>query len=115
MVPVKPQVQHSNRGELRGQLGFICDIEIIESIVSITTPVVNSCDNISALKRATIHPEAVKSRWKQVDLISSIYDVYHSMGSGISLVHIPGHQNSGRPVSTLTPLAYLNIILDALA
>ena len=42
-------------------------------------------------------------------------DVYQSMESGMYLVHVYGHQNSGRPTSTLMPLYYLNLILDALA
>ena len=37
------------------------------------------------------------------------------MGSVISLVHVYGHQNRGRPASTLTPLAFLNLRLDALS
>ena len=37
------------------------------------------------------------------------------MASGMSLVHVHGHQNSGRLASTLTPLSSLNVRLDALA
>ena len=79
-----------------------------------TTLVVNSYDNKSALIRAKIHPEAVKMRWKQVDLISRLSDVYQSLYSVIYLVHVHGHQNSGRQASTLTPLASLNVRLDSL-
>ena len=60
MVPGKPKYQNSFWGELWGQLGVMCAIEIMESILGRTTLVVNSCDNISALKQAMIHPEAVK-------------------------------------------------------
>ena len=76
MVPRKPEDQNSYWGELRGQIGVICGIEIIESIVGSTTLVVNICDNLSALRQETIHPEAVKSILKQVDLISCLYGVY---------------------------------------
>ena len=58
---------------------------------------------------------AVKSRWKQVDLISRLSDFCHLIDSDMSLVHVHGHQNSGRPASTLTPLAYLNIQMDAIS
>ena len=36
------------------------------------------------------------------------------MYSGTSMVHVHGYQNIGRPESTLTALASLNIRLDAL-
>ena len=42
-------------------------------------------------------------------------DVYQSMDTGISLVHVIGHQNNRRPTTTLTPLAALNVRMDALA
>ena len=71
-------------------------IKIIESILVSTTLVINSYDNISSLRRTTIHTEAVKLRWKQVDLISRLSDVYQSMDSGVYLVHFYGHHNSGR-------------------
>ena len=93
----------------------MCNIKILESIVNSTTRVVNNYNYISALRRATIHPEAVKSRWKQLDLNSRLSDVYHSMESLMSLIHVHGHQNSGIPVSTIIPLASLNVQLDALA
>ena len=76
---------------------------------------VNSCDKISALRQATIHPEAVKSIWKQVDIISRLSDLYQSIDSRMSLVHVPGHQNSRKLASTLTTLASPNVRLDALA
>ena len=56
MVPDKPGYQNSYQGELGGQLGVICVIKIIESIVVSTPHVVVICDNISALRRALIHP-----------------------------------------------------------
>ena len=87
----------------------------MESILVSTTLVVNIYDNISALRRATINPEAVKLIWNQVDLISRLSDFYQSMDYSMSLVHAYGHHNSRRPASTLTPLASLNIRLDALA
>ena len=87
----------------------------MESIVGRTTLMVNSCNNISALRQVPIHPEAVKSQWKQADLISRLYGAYQSIASGMSLVQVYGHHNNGNPVSTLTPLAYLNVRLDALA
>ena len=37
------------------------------------------------------------------------------MGYGMSLVHVYGHQNNGRPALTLTLLASINVRLDALA
>ena len=37
------------------------------------------------------------------------------MDSDISLIHVCGHHNSRIPTLTLTPLAFLNVILDALA
>ena len=64
MVPGKPEYQNSYQEELGGQLRVMCAIEIVESIVGITTLVVNICENISDLRRATIHPEAVKLIWK---------------------------------------------------
>ena len=115
MEPGKPKYHRSYWGELRVQLGVICAIEIMESILGITTLVFNSCNNISVLIRARIHPEAVESRWKQVDLISCLSDFYQSMDSGMSLVHVYKHQNSGRPPSTLTPLASINVRLGTLA
>ena len=93
----------------------MCAVETMESILGITTLIVNTCDNTSTLRLATIHPEAVKSRWKQVDLILLLSDVYQSIDSSMSLIHINRHQNSGKMVSTLTSLASLNVIMDALA
>ena len=93
----------------------MCVIKIMVSILGSTTLVVNICDNISALRQATVHPEVVKSIWKQVDIISRLSDVYQSMKSGMYLVQVYEHQNSGRPVSTLTPLEYINIRMDSLA
>ena len=92
----------------------MCAIQIIDSIMRSTLLVVYICDNISALRRASIHPKSVTSRWKQADLISCLSDVYYSIDSGILLVHVYGHPNSGRFASTLTPLASCNIRLDTL-
>ena len=61
MVPGKPEDQNYYQGELGGQLRFMCAIEIMVSILSRTTLVVNSCDNIITLKPETIYPEAAKS------------------------------------------------------
>ena len=75
-----------------------------------STPlVVNICDNISALRRALIHPESVTLQWKQAYCIYVRSDVYHSIYYGISLVHAYGPQNSGRLASKLTPLSSLNV------
>ena len=62
MIPGKPEDKNSHGGELGGQLGAMSTIEIIESILGGTTLGVNSCDNISAHRQATVHPEVVKSR-----------------------------------------------------
>ena len=104
----QPEYYNSYQGELRGQLGVMCAIEITEFIFGRTTLVVNSCDNIRTLRRASIHPEAVKLRWKQVELITCLSDAYQSIDSGMSLVHVYRNHNSGNPESTLTPLAPLN-------
>ena len=88
MVPGNPEDQNSHQGELGGQLGFVCAIQIIESIMEITPLVVDSCDNIITLRQASIHPESVTLRWKQADLISRLSGVYHSIDSGMSLAHI---------------------------
>ena len=61
IVPWKSEYQNSYRGKLGGQLGVICKIQIMKSILDSTRLVVNSCDNINALIQALIHPEAVKS------------------------------------------------------
>ena len=79
----------------------MCTIEIMESILGSTTLVVNICDKISTQRRATIHLEMVKSRCKQVDLISCLSDGYKYMDSDTSLGHIHGHHVIGRPASTL--------------
>ena len=115
MVIDKPEYRNSYQGELGGQLGVMCTIKTMEAILGSTTLVVNSCNNINVLRQATIHPEEVKPRWKKVDLISRLSDVYQSIDSGMSLVHVYGHQNSGKLASTLTPLSYLNAILEKLA
>ena len=114
MVQGKSKDKNSYRGELGGQLGFMRAIGIMESILYSTTHVVNRCDNISALIRATIHPEGIKPIWKQVDLISHLSDVYQSMYSGMSLVKVYRHQNIGRPASTSMLLESLKVILNAL-
>ena len=94
MIPGKPEYHNSYRGELGGQLGVMCVIQIIESIMGSTPLVVYFCDNISALRWASIHPESVTSRWKQANLISCVSDVYHSIESIIPVVHIHVHHNS---------------------
>ena len=83
MVPGKPEDQNSYQGELYVQLGVICVIQIMESILGSTTLVVNRYDKISALRKALIHPEAVTSRWNQAGLVSSMYDIYHSIDFGM--------------------------------
>ena len=93
----------------------MCAIKIMESTLGSTTILVNSCDNISALRRVSINPEAVKPRCKQADLIYRLSDAYQSIEFGMSLVHVYGHRNSGNPALNLTPPASLNLILDALA
>ena len=93
----------------------MCMIQIIESILRSTTLVVDSCDNISALRWASIHPEEVKSQCKQADIISCLSNVYHSIDFEIPLVHVYGHHNSGKLVSIVTPLESLNVWLDTLA
>ena len=90
-------------------------VQIMESISVSTTLVVNSCDNISYLIQASTHPEVVTSQWKQAHLISSLSETYHSIESVMYMSHVYGHRNSGRLVLTLTPLASLNVQLDALA
>ena len=60
----KKKDQNSYQRELRVQLRFMGAIEMMESILGSTTFVVNICDKIVALRQATIHPEAVKYRWK---------------------------------------------------
>ena len=115
MVPGKLEYHNLYRGKLGGQtIRVMCAIKIMESAVGSTTLVVNRCNKISSLIQAIIHPEAVKSIWKQLDLISRIFDVYNSMESGMSLVHIHEHQNNGRLDSNLTPLAPLNVRMDPL-
>ena len=61
MVPGKSEYQNSYQGELGGQLGVMCAIQIIESIMGIAPLVVDSYDNISALRQSLIHPESVTS------------------------------------------------------
>ena len=104
MVSGKPEDRNSYQGELGGQLGFICAIEIMESMLGSTTLMVNSRNNISAPRRASIHPEAVKLLWKQVDLISCLSDAFNSIDLGMSLVHVYGHHNSDNLASTLMPI-----------
>ena len=55
MVPGKPEDKNYYQGELGGQLWVMCAIEIMDSIFSGTKLVVNSCDNISVLRQASIH------------------------------------------------------------
>ena len=93
----------------------MCAIQIIESIMGSTRLMVDSCDNISSLRRALIQPESVTWKWKQEDPISHMSDVYHSIDSGMQLVHVYGHHNIGKPASTLTTVSSLNVLLDALA
>ena len=59
MVTGKPEDQDFYWRELGGKLGFMCAIKIMKSILGSTTLVVNRCYNISALRQAKIHPEAV--------------------------------------------------------
>ena len=59
METCKLEDQNSYQGELGGQIGVMCAIEIMDCIAGSTTLVVNCCDNISALRQAIIHPEAV--------------------------------------------------------
>ena len=115
MLPGKPEDQNSYQGEIEGQLRVMCEIEIMDSKLGSTSIVVNSCENISALRRAPIQPEAVKLTWKKSDLISFLSDIYQSIDSRMLLVHIYGHHSSGKLASTLTPLSSLNVRLGALA
>ena len=115
MVPGKQEDQNSHQGGLGGQLGVMCVIQIVDSIMRSTPLVVDSCDNVRALKRYSIHTESVTLRWKQADIISCMSDVHHSIDSAMSLVHVYGHHNSQLSASILMPLASLNVRLGALA
>ena len=114
MVPGKTKYQNSCWGEIRGQLRIMCTIKIMEYILGSTKLVVNICDKMRSLRRATIHPEALMHIWKQVDLISRLSDVQYSMDSGMSMLHVYGYHNIRRPESTLTPLESLNVRLYTL-
>ena len=87
MVPGKSEEQNSYQGELVGQVRVMCVIKIMDSILGSTALVINICDNLSALGQASIHPEALIPQWKQAYPISRLSDVYHSIDSGILLVH----------------------------
>ena len=104
MVPGKLEDQNFYRGELGGQLRVMCAIKIMESILGSNTLVVNSCDNIRYPRRASIHPEELKSRRKQADLISCLSDAFNSVDSGMVLVHVYRHHNNDKMASTSTPL-----------
>ena len=64
IITGKPEYHNSDRGVLEGHLGVMCVIKIMESILGSTSPMFNTCDNISDLRQVSIHPESVKSRWK---------------------------------------------------
>ena len=55
MITRKTEDQNSYQGELGVQLGFMCAIQSIESIMVRNPLVVDSCDNIRALRQALIH------------------------------------------------------------
>ena len=59
IVTSKPEDQNSYQGDLWGQLGAMCAIEIMESILGSTALVVNINDNVSSLRQVSIHLEAV--------------------------------------------------------
>ena len=46
--------------------------------------------------------------------MSCLSEVRNSIDSGTSLVYVYEHHNIGKPASTLTPPAYLNVQLEAL-
>ena len=101
--------------KFEGQLGVMCLIQIVESIMGITSLLVDICDNISSLGWASINPESVTLRWKQSYIISRLSNIYHSIDSGMLMVHVFGHQNSQILDSNLISIAYLNVQLDALS
>ena len=72
---MKSEDQNYYLGELGGQLGVICAIQIIDSIMGSNPLVVDSCDNISTLRRYLIHPELVALRWKQSYLFPCMWTV----------------------------------------
>ena len=114
MVLEKLEDHNSYQGDTGGQLGVVCMIQIIESILGSTTLVVDRYDNISVRKQALIHLEALTLWWKQEGPISFLSGVYHSIDYGVSLLHVYVHHNSGKSVSTLTALSSLNVWLDVL-
>ena len=76
MVPDKPKHHNYYQGELGVPFRVMCAIKIMEFILGITTLLLNSCDNIITLRQVTIRWEAVKLRWKQVDLLSRLSGIY---------------------------------------
>ena len=74
-VSGKPEDHNYYQGEFGVQPGVICEIQIMDSVLGSTTLVVNSCDNISNTRRASIHPEVVTPQQKQEDLIYRLSDV----------------------------------------
>ena len=61
-MPGKPEDHNSHQGELGGYIVVICAIQIIDFIMGSTPLVVDSYDNISALRRALVHLESVTLR-----------------------------------------------------
>ena len=88
MLPGKLEYQNSYRGELGGKLWFMYLIQIIESTMGSTSLMVDICDNILVLIQALIHLEAVTLEWKQAFFISCLFDVFHSIDSCMSMLHV---------------------------
>ena len=91
MVSGKLEDQDSYQRELGYQLRVMCTIKIFDSIFYITAFVFNSCDNISSISQVSIHRDVVKSQLKQADLIWCLSDVYQSIDSGMTFIHVYVH------------------------
>jgi len=107
---------NSYRCELGRLLGISVGTACLKNLLP-TTPhfILTACDNLEAVRKITADRYKVKTKWKSVNFISQITDVWsHQHSCKPSPQHVYGHQDDKR-TGPLTFVEHLNVRMDRLA
>jgi hypothetical protein len=88
----------------------------LRTLASCTEPparLIIGCDGKAALSNITRHRDSIHSSLQHWDLISTLKDIWESMGSEPLTTHVKGHQDA--TLSQLSRLEVMNVAMDRLA
>ena len=110
IVPGPPQAQSSYRSELGGLLGIANIVSNIVLPSTVSSSITVSCDGLAALNKVNTPTGYLKSKFTDIDLISSLHQLWTQSKICPCTQHVYGHQDTlGRP---LTNIETLNCFMD---